>query len=104
MTALVAAIETLFADPNLVQEAIYRVQGTGDPVAIRVIARRPDQVLDFGDTRIHAETSLFDVRVSEVPSPRSGDTLEVDGETFVVQGEPVRDSERMVWTLDTRPS
>jgi len=71
---------------------------------VRVIARRPDQVFDFGNTRVHTETSLFDVRVSEVPSPRPGDTLEVDGETFVVQGEPVRDSERLIWTLDARPS
>ena len=103
MTALAAAIETLFSDPNLVREAAYRVQGTGDPVAIRVIARRPDQVIDFGDTRIHAETSLFDVRVSDMVSPRPGDTLEVDGETFVVQGEPVRDPERLIWALDVRP-
>jgi len=104
MTVLGAAIEMLFADPNLSSVAVYRIQGTSDSVAIRVIARRPDQVLDFGDTRIHTETSLFDVRVSEVPSPRPGDTLEVDGEIFVVQGEPVRDGERLIWSLDTRPS
>lgn len=103
MTALAAAIETLFADPNLAQEAVYRVQGTGDPVAIRVIARRPDQVIDFGDTRIHAETSLFDVLVSDMVSPRPGDTIEIDGQTLVVQGEPVRDPERLIWTLDVRP-
>jgi len=99
-----AAVDVLFGDSNLARDAIYRGQGTGDPITIRVIARRPDQVLDFGDTRIHTETSLFDVRVSEVPSPRPGDTLEVDGETFVLQGEPVRDSERLIWTLDMRPS
>jgi hypothetical protein len=103
MTALAAAIETLFADPNLAQEAVYREQGTGDPLAIRIIARRPDQVIDFGDTRLHAETSLFDVRVSDIESPRPGDTLEVDGGTFVVQGKPVRDPERLIWALDVRP-
>jgi hypothetical protein len=27
----------------------------------------------------------------------------IDGESFVVQGEPVRDRERLVWTLDKRP-
>jgi len=104
MPGMAAAVDVLFADPNLAREAVYRDQGTGDPVSIRIIARRPDQVFDFGNTRIHTETSLFDVRVSEVPGPRPGDTLEVDGETFVVQGEPVRDSERLIWTLDTRPA
>jgi hypothetical protein len=44
------------------------------------------------------------VRPSEVPSPRPGDQLALDGETFVVQGEPERrDPDRLVWTLDTRP-
>jgi len=104
MSAVGAAIDVLFGDPNLAREAVYRDQGTGDPVAIRVIARRPDQVLDFGDTRIHTKTSLFDVRVSEVASPRPGDILEINGEILVVQGEPVRDSERLIWSLDTRPS
>jgi hypothetical protein len=37
-----------------------------------------------------------------VTIPRPGDRLVLDGETFV-QGEPMRDRERLVWTLDTRP-
>lgn len=53
---------------------------------------------------MHVETSVFDVRVSEVEEPEAGDTLTVDGATFVVQGEPVRDRERLVWTLDVRPA
>jgi hypothetical protein len=66
--------------------------------------RRPDRVLDFGDTRLHAPTALFEVRVTDVAAPRPGDTIEVDGETFMLQGEPVRDGARLVWTLDTRPA
>jgi hypothetical protein len=42
--------------------------------------------------------------VSEVAEPAAGDTLTVGGETFVVQGEPVRDREQLVWTLDVRPA
>jgi hypothetical protein len=30
--------------------------------------------------------------------------VHVDGEAFVVQGEPVRDRERLVWTLEVRPA
>ncbi len=59
----------------------------------------------FDDTRIHAETATFEVRASEVANPRSGDQVTVGAETFVVQGEPERrDSDRLVWTLDTRPA
>jgi len=99
--AFAAAIDRLFAHFGVV--AVYTPQG-GAPVAVRVIARRPDQIVGFGETRLHAETTVFDVRVSEVASPRPGDTVTFDGATFVLQGEPVRgDPDRLVWTLDARP-
>jgi hypothetical protein len=73
----------------------------GGPVSVRVIARRPDTIVGFGETRIHVETATFEVRGSEVASPRPGDQLTVGAETFVVQGEPGRsDPHRLVWTLD----
>ena len=104
MTVLAAALDALFSDPNVARDAHYRVQGADPPVPVRIVARRPDRIVDFGDTRFHSETGLFDVRVYEIESPRAGDTLELDGGIFIVQGEPVRDSERLVWTLDTRPA
>ena len=77
----------------------------GDPVSLRVIARRPDTIVGFGETRIHAETTTFEVRASEIAIPRPDDQLAVDGETFVIQGEPARrDPDRLVWTVDVRPT
>ena len=102
MSAFAAAVDALFADPNLARAASYE-PADGDPVPVRVIARRADTVADFGDARLWSETTRFDLRVSEVTSPRPGDRLVLDGETFVVQGEPMRDRERLVWTLDVRP-
>jgi hypothetical protein len=68
-----------------------------------VIARRPDTIIGFGETRIPAETARFEVRASEVANPRPGDQLTVGGEAFVIQGEPERrDPDRLVWTLDAR--
>lgn len=104
MTAFSAAIDDLFADPNLARVAIWRAGGGGDGVAVRVIARRPDRVAEFGETSIHAETTIVDIRVNEAPTLAEGDTIEVDGEALIVQGEPLRDAERLVWTVDTRPS
>ena len=45
-----------------------------------------------------------DLRVAEVANPRPGDRIEIDGEAFLIQGEPVRDRERLVWTVDLRPA
>jgi hypothetical protein len=102
MSAFAFAVEALFADPNLGQDAMY-APADGDPFPVRIIARRADAVTDFGGARLWSETTRFDVRVSDVTSPRPGDRLILDGESFVVQGEPVRDRERLVWTLDVRP-
>ena len=103
MNAFAAAIETLFADPNISVEAIYTSDG-GAPVLVRVVARRADAVSEFGDARLWSETTRIDLRVAEVPNPRPGDRIEIDTEAFLIQGEPVRDSERLVWTVDLRPA
>ena len=103
MTAFAAAIDTLFRDQNIAADAVYTPAG-GDPMTVRVIAKRPDEIVGFGDTPIHAATAIFDVRVSEVATPAEGDTLEVGGDTYVIQGEPVRDRDRLIWSLDTRPA
>jgi hypothetical protein len=82
--------------------ALYTPAG-GEPVLVRVIARRPDTIVGFGETRVHTETAIFEVRASEIAAPRPGDQLTVGGDTFVVQGEPERrDPDRLVWTLDVR--
>ena len=103
MTAFAAAIDSLFADPYLALGAIY-TPADGGAIPVRVIARRPDVLADFAGMRVAAATALFDLRFSEVAEPRPGDRIELDGEAFLVQGEPRRDAARLVWTLDTRPA
>ena len=102
MTVFAGAVDATFAAFGI--DATYTPTG-GDPIPVRAIARRPDTIVGFGETRIHAETATFEVRASEVDSPRPGDQLTVGSETFVVQGEPDRrDPDRLVWTLDVRPA
>jgi len=103
MTALAMALDALFADDNIAREAIYTPEG-GAPVLVRAVARRADETTGFGDARIWSETTRLDLRVTEVPQPRPGDRIEIDGEAFLIQGEPVRDRERLVWTVDLRPA
>ena len=103
MSVFAAAVGALFADPNMGWDAVYTADG-GAPVLVRVVARRADAVTDFGDARLWSETTRIDLRVAEVPNPRPGDRVEIDGEVSLIQGEPVHDRERLVWTVDLRPA
>jgi hypothetical protein len=98
MTVFQDSVDATFAAFGI--DALYTPAG-GDPVLVRVIARRPDTIVGFGETRIHAETATFELRASEVANPQPNDQLTVAGDTFVVQGEPERrDPDRLVWALD----
>ena len=103
MQAVATALDALFADGNTARDAVYIAEG-GAPQLIRVVTRRADEVASFGDARLWSETTRVDLRVAEVPEPRPGDRIEIDGEGFLIQGEPVRDRERLVWTLNLRPA
>ena len=104
MTAFAAATDVLFADLHLAWDAVYRPAGAGDGIPVRAMLRRPDRIESFGETRLLADTTLIDVRTAEVPLLAAGDTVDVDVDIYRVQGEPVRDSERLVWTAELRPA
>ena len=98
MSAFADAIDDLFADPNMAVTVTYQ----GRPV--RALARRPDRDIEFLDITVHTSSALFEVRRRDVPTPQAGDIIHHDGDSFVVQGEPRLDAERLIWTLDTRPA
>ena len=101
MTAFSAVVDALFNDRNIGREAIYTSAG-GNPVLVRVVSRQADSITDFGDARLWSETTRIDLRVADVANPHPGDRIEIDGDAFLIQGEPVRDRERLVWTVDLR--
>lgn len=102
MGALAAMVNASFRDPNLALDAIYRRGGTGTGASVRVIRRAPDRTAPFGESRFVTDTNLIDVRVSEVASLGAGDTFQIGAEIYSVQGEPMRDSDRLVWSAEVR--
>jgi hypothetical protein len=102
--AFAVAIDALFSDPNLTADAVHHAGGADPGAPVRAILRRPDRIGEFGETRIVAETVMIDVRVGEVATPLEGDTIEVNGMVYVIQSEPIRDAERLLWTIEVRPA
>ena len=103
MQAVSAALDLLFADPNLALDAWHR-DVAGQFTKLRIIPRRADSVTEFGAARLWSETFRFDVRVSDLPNPRPQEQIQVGDETFLIQGEPVRDRDRLLWTIEAAPA
>ena len=103
MTAFAIATDQLFADPNLSTPALYQQSGIGVERGIRVMRRNPDRLVEFGAARLVSDSVVLDVRLSDCPELAAGDRFEIAGEIFVVQGTPLRDRERLVWTVELLP-
>ncbi len=97
------ALAILFANPIIGKPATWVPGGAAQGQSLRVILRLPDTVTEFGAARIWSETVLADIRVSEAPSLATGDRIDIDGISYTVQGEPLRDRERLIWTVELVP-
>ena len=103
MNAFAMAMDALFADVNLGLDATWYPAG-GAPQPVRVIRKAPDEVTSFGAAQILSETTLVDVRVSEMVNPKPGDGISIGADNFTIQGEPKRDRDRLLWTLELVPA
>jgi hypothetical protein len=103
MSVFASAMAVIFADANMAEDATWLEQGFPPARPCRVVRRAPDVVTEFGQGRFRSETVRFDVRVADWALPVAGDILIVGQERYKVQGEPVRDTERLVWALDVVP-
>jgi len=105
MSVFAAAMDRIYANPSMAVAAVWiSTTTTSEERPISVIRRAPDRITEFGAGRFVSDTMMVDVRVSDLPDPRPGDLIVIGADSFTVQGEPVRDRERLIWTLDLRPS
>lgn len=100
MDAFAAATDALFADPNIARGAIWRADGVGPDITVRVVTRRPDQVVGFGDSRAILPSVLIDVRQSDVANPVAGDVVSIGADVFEIIAPPTIDSLQLVWTCE----
>ena len=88
--------------------ALLGVPGTyrladGREIATRLVAKQPDVVESFGDTRLALATHRFDVMARDVASPREGERFTAAAQSYQVVGEPLADRDRLIWTLTGAP-
>ena len=104
MTVFATAMDRIYTNPSMAVAALWMSAATSEERPIRVIRRAPDRITGFGAGRFVSNTTMVDVRVSDLPDPRSGDLIVIGADSFTIQGEPIRERERLIWSLGLRPS
>lgn len=104
MNVFAAAMDRIYANPSMAVAALWISATTSEERPIRVIRRAPDRITEFGAARFVSDTMMVDVRASDPPDPCTGDLIVIGADSFTIQGEPLRDRERLIWSLDLRPS
>lgn len=99
-SAFAAAIDAIFRDIHVAEDAVWRAGGADGGITVRVVRKSPDEIVRFGSSRTVLPTVLIDLRVSEVALPAAGDTVEIDGDLFDIIGTPTRDGLGLVWTCE----
>ena len=92
MDAFTSAIDALFADPNIGEDALWKVGGVGPGVAVRIIRKSPDRMAEFGESRAVLPTVGIDIRRSQAATITEGDLIMIGAETFKIVGEPMGDA------------
>ena len=100
MEAFRAALDVLFADRNLGEHALWLAGGVGPGIAVRVIRRRPDAVVEFGASRALMATVLIDLRRTEAAAIEEGDLVVIGTDTFKVIGTPSSDPAGLMLTCE----
>ena len=90
--AFASAIDALFADPNIGEDALWKAGGVGAGVAVRIIRKSPDRMAEFGDSRAVLPTVGIDIRRSQAATITEGDLIVIGAEIFKVIGEPMGDA------------
>ena len=97
-------MDRIYANPSMAADALWISATTSEERPIRVVRRAPDRITEFGAGRLVSDTGVVDVRLSDLPDPRPGDLIVIGVDSYTIQGEPLRDRERLTWTLDLRSS
>lgn len=93
------AVEAIFADPNIGEDAVWRPAGLGG-TRVRVVRKQPSGIAEFGSSRAVMPAVLIEVRRSEAPGLAEGDLIEIGQQAFRVIAPPLQDSLGLVMTCE----
>ena len=103
MTVFAAAMDRIFANPSMAVAAVWISATTSEERTVQAIRRAPDRIIEFGAARFVSDTVVLDVRVTDLADPRPSDLIVIGADSFTIQGEPTRDTDRPAFTAGRIP-
>lgn len=101
MDVFAAAIDDLFADPNLAVDAVYQPPTGGDGTACRIMLRRADETVEFGGSKLVAGSVIIEIRAAELSAPAKGGRFAVGEIVYSVTAVPRQpDPDRLIWRCE----
>ncbi|MDN5786914.1 hypothetical protein [Pseudorhodobacter sp.] len=91
-------------DGPLAVDALWLAGGSSPATPIRAIVHQPDEVQDYGMSRVVSETTYILVSVADVPTPAIDDIIVLGGVNLAIHSEPRRDAKRIRWLLHLVPT
>lgn len=98
MNAFATAMDALLADPNLGTDAVYRANGTGAPVSLRVLRSSPDRIADAFGTSVIQASDVLSLAIATLPGLAAGDSFSIGPDTLTVQ-HAERDATGTAWRV-----
>lgn len=99
MSVFSDAIDAIFADPNIGEDAFFLCSIDAEPVACRVSHYQGDRLAGFGGSKAVMASNVIDVRVSEVAKTQGG-FFRIGSNLYRVLGAPQLDETNLVWNCE----
>lgn len=109
MSTFALAVDAMFDDPNMAEDAVWRTHGAAEGLPVRIRYRSPEAIVGLGGNQFDLNATLIEVRLSEVAEPAEGDQVDIlddDGavrETVEVTGLSRIDARKLVRTCEVSP-
>ena len=103
MDIFTAAVDAIFADPNMTVEATYTAPAGGMPISCRVVLDERDRELGGLSGRPLVEGRTITVRRNEIAAPARGGTFTLLDQILTVLDDPrCEDALRLLWVMTAR--
>jgi hypothetical protein len=99
MDAIIAALDALFADPEIAEDALWKPGGAEPGIPVRVIRREPEASPSSAIAGCSWQVSLS-IRKAEAPTLAEGDVIVVEERSFPVLAKPRVDALGIIYACE----